>query len=121
MDTWRTLLTSTELTKKFGGRGSAPPRAYYNMGVKVSDRINLDDIKIGERGYEWVTLEDHPTASTLFIREDGWVIAFGTKALVLMTAAIAFLVRTKIAPSASLANAETRIATIIGRGRRANF
>lgn len=121
MDAWRTLLTSTELTKKFGGRGSAPPRAYYNMRVKVSDRINLDDIKIGERDTEWVILPNDCTDSTVFIREDGWVVAFGTQALVLMTAAIAFLVRTKIAPSASLANAETRIATIIGRGRRANL
>ena len=104
-----------------GGHGSAPPRAYYEMRAQVSDHIILDDIKIGRRRDDMVVLNDDRTRSSVYIHENGWIMAFGPHALVLMTAAIALLVRTKIAPNASLADVETKIARIIGRGRKANL
>lgn len=108
-------------TRKLGGRGSAPPEANYKMSVKVADQINLDDISIGKHEIDVVSLRDDRSWTRVFIHDDGWVEAYGPRALVLIAAVVTLLARAKIAPNASLATLRTHSASILGLGRRANM
>jgi hypothetical protein len=102
-------------------RGSRDPKVSHLLKARVADSINLERLNFGRRRSDYVRFRDDTMRSSVYFWEDGRIWATGPHALAMATTAVAFLVRSGIAPNASLASLKTAYISVLGRSRNANL
>ena len=107
--------------EKTSPRGTVIPDVRYYMKAQVADSLDLDRITFGERYDSGVTFCNEKLKTFVIFLDNGWVTAVGPHAFALLSTAILFLARTKIAPNASLDSIQTFMTKVSGRGRNANL